>query len=159
MKVASSWIKEWLRRTMLSDMDVIQALERAGIEVEQVTSSTQIDKRVVVALVKKVVQHPGADRLKLAAVEIGRETYNIVCGAPNIREGIKVALAQIGAVLPGGEMISKAKLRGEVSEGMLCSEKELGLGQDHNGIMELSNDLDVGTPLCDVFNPQILELA
>jgi phenylalanyl-tRNA synthetase beta subunit len=151
MKVSSAWIKNALRRTMLTDSEVVQALERAGIEVEQVISSNEIDKRVIVALVKKVVQHPGADRLKLVEVETGEGTAHIVCGAPNVRDGLKVALAQIGTTLPSGDKIEKAKLRGEVSEGMLCSEFELELGQDHNGILELSSDLPVGTSLCDLY--------
>lgn len=156
MKLASSWIKECLRRTMLSDTEVAQAMEQAGIEVEQVISSTKIDERVVVALVKKVVQHPGADRLKLVEVTTGDGLYHIVCGAPNVREGLKVAFAQIGSVLPEGDRIEKAKLRGEVSEGMLCSERELKLGNDHNGILELSNDAEVGTPLCDIYPPDAI---
>jgi phenylalanyl-tRNA synthetase beta chain len=151
MRVSSAWIKKWLCRTMLNDRQMVEALEQAGIEIEQVIFSTEIDKRVVVALVKKVVQHPGADRLRLVEVEIGAANYNIVCGAPNVREGLKVALAQIGTVLPSGDKIQKAKLRGEVSEGMICSEFELGLGNDHNGIMELSSDLEPGTPLCDIY--------
>lgn len=151
MKITSGWIKEWLRRTMLTDREVVEALERAGIEVEQVLSSNEIDKKVVAALVKKVVQHPGADRLKLVEVQTGEGSYAIVCGAPNVREGMKVALAQIGAILPSGDRIEKAKLRGEVSEGMLCSEFELELGHDHNGIMELSNDTPLGMPLSEIF--------
>jgi phenylalanyl-tRNA synthetase beta chain len=151
MKISAGWIKERLRRTMLSDTDVVQALERAGIEVEQVLLSNEIDKMVVIALVKKVVQHPGADRLKLVDVETDEGEYRVVCGAPNVRQGLKVAFAQIGATLPGGEKIGKAKLRGEVSEGMLCSEFELKLGKDHNGIMELSTPEPVGTPLCDIY--------
>jgi len=151
MKISTGWIKEWLRRTMLSDQEIVQALERAGIEVEQVILSQPIDKKVVVALVKKVVQHPGADRLKLVEVETGEGNYSVVCGAPNVRHGMKVAFAQIGTVLPSGDKIAKAKLRGEVSEGMLCSEFELNIGKDHNGILEVSMDAAVGTPLCDLY--------
>jgi phenylalanyl-tRNA synthetase beta subunit len=135
----------------MSDHDMVQALERAGIEVEQIIASPPLDKHVIVAEVKKVVQHPGADRLKIASVWTGEREYGVVCGAPNVRAGLKVAFAQIGATLPSGDRIEKAKLRGEVSEGMLCSERELGLGQDHNGIIELEADLGVGTPLCDVY--------
>ncbi len=152
MKITSGWIKECLRRTMLTDDEVVQALERAGIEVEQVLSSTEIDKKVVAALVNKVVQHPGADRLKLVQVQTGEGSYAIVCGAPNVREGMVVALAQIGSTLPNGDRIEKAKLRGEVSEGMLCSEFELGLGQDHNGIMEMSSDTPLGMPLSGIYS-------
>ncbi len=151
MRVTTGWIREWLRRTMLNDSEIVQALERAGIEIEQFISSEPIDDKVVVALVKKVVQHPGADRLKLVEVETKEGKYGVVCGAPNVREGMKVAFAQIGTVLPGGDRIAKAKLRGEVSEGMLCSEFELKLGLDHGGIMELSSDVAVGAPLCDIY--------
>jgi phenylalanyl-tRNA synthetase beta chain len=151
MKVTSSWIKDLLGRTMLHDQQVVEALERAGLEVEQVISSKEIDKKVKVALVKKVIQHPGADRLHLVDVLVGESEFRVVCGAPNVREGMKVALAQIGTVLPSGDRIAKAKLRGEVSEGMLCSELELGLGTNHNGILEVSSDVAAGTLLCDVY--------
>ena len=151
MKISTSWINELLGRTMLNDQELAQALEQAGMEVEQISSSTPIDEKVIVAVVKKVVQHPGADRLKLAQVLTGSGEVGIVCGAPNLREGQKVALAQIGAVLPGGEKIQKAKLRGEVSEGMICSEFELGIGKDHNGILVLADDEVVGTTLCDLY--------
>jgi phenylalanyl-tRNA synthetase beta chain len=151
MKVSTTWIKSMLRRTMLKDSDVVEALDRAGIEIEQVTSSTRIDEKVIVGLVKKVIQHPGADRLKLVEVDTGEGILHIVCGAPNVQSGLKVAVAQIGSVLPGGERIEKAKLRGEISEGMLCSERELNLNIYHNGILELSNDLEVGRSLCDIY--------
>jgi phenylalanyl-tRNA synthetase beta chain len=151
MKVVSSWLKECLRRTMLNDSELVLALEQAGIEVEQVISSKVIDSRVVVALVNKVVQHPGADRLKLVEVDSGKGILHIVCGAPNVREGLTVALAQIGTILPSGDRIERAKLRGEVSEGMLCSAQELELGQDHNGLLELSSKLVVGTPLAEIY--------
>jgi phenylalanyl-tRNA synthetase beta chain len=151
MKVVSSWVKEWLGRTMLSDRQLVDAMERAGIEVEQVISSPVFDKGIVVGVVKKVVQHPDADRLKLVQVETGKESLSIVCGANNVVPDMKVAVARIGSVLPGGERIQKAKLRGQISEGMLCSERELKLGTDHQGIAELSTEVAVGTPLCDVF--------
>jgi phenylalanyl-tRNA synthetase beta chain len=151
MKLSSSWLKNMLRRTMLNDQQIVEALERAGMEVDQIISSKGIDKKVVVGLVKKVVQHPGANRLRLVDVAVGERVYRVVCGASNVREGLKVALAQIGTTLPGGERIEKAKLRGEVSEGMLCSERELNLGSDHNGILELSSEMAVGTRLCDIF--------
>jgi phenylalanyl-tRNA synthetase beta chain len=147
MKLTSSWIRSWLRRTMLSDTQIVDALERSGMEVEQVILSPEIDSKVVVALVKEVVQHPAADRLHLVFVTTGVQDFRVVCGAPNVRPGIRVAFAQIGSVLPGGERIQQAKLRGEISEGMLCSEFELGLGKDHEGILELPGDVQVGIEL------------
>jgi phenylalanyl-tRNA synthetase beta subunit len=121
------------------------------VEVEQLIAPEPLDEKIVVALVKKVAQHAQADRLHLVEVDTGTERVNIVCGAANVREGLNVALAQIGSVLPDGVRIEKAKLRGEVSSGMLCSEQELGLGQDHNGIVELDESLKPGTKLRDVF--------
>ncbi|HSX01713.1 MAG TPA: phenylalanine--tRNA ligase beta subunit-related protein [Candidatus Saccharimonadia bacterium] len=155
MKVSTAWIKEWLGRT-ISDEAIVAALEQAGIEVEQFTSSKALDKKIVVALVKKVVQHPNADRLKLVFVDTGKREVRVVCGAPNVREGLMVALAQVGATLPGGDTIMPAKLRGEASEGMLCSEHELGLGADHSGILELPASSQLGTTLCDIYPPDAI---
>jgi phenylalanyl-tRNA synthetase beta subunit len=135
----------------MSDREIADALELAGIEVEQLVSSTPIDKKVVVGLVKKCIQHPNADRLHLTEIEIPGKTLHIVCGAPNVRVGLKVAVAQVGTTLPSGDVITQAKLRGEVSEGMLCSARELGLGDDHDGLIELGNDLVVGTKLADLY--------
>lgn len=154
MKVVSSWVKYWLCRTMLDDTKVVEALERAGIEVEQVDYSKQIDERVVVALVNKVVQHPAADRLKLVQVQTGEGEYGVVCGAPNVHVGMKVAFAQIGTVLPSGDKIGRAKLRGEVSEGMLCSEYELGIGKDHNGILEVDPNIALGSKICQIYTAE-----
>jgi phenylalanyl-tRNA synthetase beta subunit len=150
MKVVTGWLKDLLGRT-ISDDEIVQALEQAGIEVEQYSSPIPLDKNIVVGLTKKVVQHPGADRLKLVDVETGDGIRQIVCGAPNVVEGMKVALAQVGTALPSGDIIKKSKLRGELSEGMLCSELELGVGPDHDGILALPESAKVGTKLCDMF--------
>ena len=150
MIVSTSWIKEWLCRTM-SDKNIVQALEQAGVEVEQYIASTQLDKNIVVGMVKKVVQHPGADRLHLVDVSTGEKELSIVCGASNVREGMKVAVALIGSTLPDGTVIKKSKLRGEVSEGMLCSASELELGNNHDGLIELDGEVGLGTSLCDMY--------
>ena len=86
-------------------------------------------------------QHPDADKLQVCQVSDGKETFQVVCGAPNARVGLLTAFAKVGAVLPDNFKIKKAKLRGVESFGMLCSASELGLGDDHNGIMELGNAL------------------
>src|SRR6202050_188389 len=151
MKVSSAWIKSWLRRTMLNDEQIVAALERSGMEIEATSLLVEIDKQVVVGLVNKVVQHPAADRLHLVFVTTGTADFRVVCGAPNVRPGMKVAFAQTGSVLPGGEKIARAKLRGEVSEGMLCSELELGLGKDHTGILALPDKAVVGAPVRDLY--------
>ena len=93
---------------------------------------------IVVGKIIEVNQHPQADRLRLAKVDVGREILNIVCGAPNLEPGQLVPVAMVGAQLPGGLTIQPAELRGQMSYGMLCSAKELGLGDDHSGIMLLN---------------------
>jgi phenylalanyl-tRNA synthetase beta subunit len=150
MKVSSSWVQKRLRRT-ISNEQIVQALESAGIEVEQINASSEIDKRIISALVKEVVQHPAANRLKIAKVWTGESEYDVVCGAPNVRAGLVAPFAQIGSVLPSGDKILRAKLRGEVSEGMLCSARELGLGDDHDGLLELPQTTKPGIPLCDIY--------
>jgi phenylalanyl-tRNA synthetase beta subunit len=135
----------------MSDKDIVQALEQAGVEVEQYIASTQLDKSIVVGLVKKVVQHPGADRLNIVDVSTGDNELSIVCGAPNVHVGMKVAVAQVGSTLPDGMVIKKSKLRGELSVGMLCSASELGLGNDHNGLIDLGSEAVLGTSLCDMY--------
>jgi phenylalanyl-tRNA synthetase beta chain len=105
---------------------------------------------VVVGRIEKAEQHPQADKLKVCSVNIGAgENLQIICGAPNAREGLKVAVATIGSVLPGDFKIKKAKLRGVESYGMLCSGKELELSDDHDGIMELGSDAELGQPLAE----------
>jgi phenylalanyl-tRNA synthetase beta chain len=151
MRVSSAWLKEWLRRTILDDQHIADALERAGMEVEQIIASRPIDGLIVVGMIKKVIQHPQADKLHIVQVTTGSKDLSIVCGAPNVREGMKVAVSQIGAVLPSGDKIQQAKLRGEVSEGMLCSQMELGQGNDHTGILEIAQDIELGTPLRELY--------
>ena len=150
MRVSTSWIKSHLGRT-ISDAEIVSALELAGIEVEQYTCSNVIDKKIVVGLVKEVRQHPEADRLHIAIVSTGKEEFEVVCGAPNVRAGILVPFAQVGSVLPSGDAILKAKLRGVVSNGMLCSGKELGLSEDHSGLLELAEDTKPGTPVATLY--------
>ena len=150
MKLSTTWIKKSLRRT-ISEAEIVAALEAAGIEVEQIISTLPLDPMIVVGLVKKCVQHPNADRLHIAEIELPGQSLTIVCGATNVRTGLKVAVAQVGSTLPSGDVINRAKLRGEISDGMLCSARELVLGDDHDGIIELPSDLAVGTKLCDVY--------
>lgn len=145
MKISSTWINDNLDKN-LSAEQIAEALERAGVEVEQIDYPRDSFENIVVGLVNKVVQHPNADRLRLALVDTGDQDLHIVCGAPNVREGLKVAVAMPGAILPDGTVIKTSKIRGEVSEGMLCSERELGLGESHEGILELPPDTSIGSP-------------
>lgn len=143
MKVLRSWLQKYID-IKLSDTELSDVLSLSGTAVEAMTQG--IDERVVVVEIRAISPHPQADRLRLATVFDGKSDLTVVCGAPNIEVGQKVPLAQIGASLPGG-VIEKAKIRGIVSEGMLCAEDELGLGSDHNGIVILPNEYTLGTPL------------
>ena len=151
MKVSTTWLNKRLSRTISND-DIVVALESAGVEVEQISSTISIDSLIVVGTIKKCVQHPNADRLNITEVEIDASTsLTIICGASNVRVGLKVAVAQVGSVLPDGELIQKTKLRGEISNGMLCSGKELGINDDHDGILELDNLAEIGSRLADIY--------
>ncbi|ACM21703.1 phenylalanyl-tRNA synthetase, beta subunit [Geotalea daltonii FRC-32] len=140
----------WLREFVDCDLPVAELsdlLTMLGLEVERVETVGAGMDDVVVAQVLEKNQHPNADKLSLCKVNNGAEILTIVCGAQNFKAGDKVALAQIGAVLPGEFKIKRSKIRGEESCGMLCSEKELGLAEESAGIMILSADLQLGMPV------------
>lgn len=149
MKVSLSWLKEYIS----VDLDVstmAKKLTMAGLEVEAVEEKYNYLDNVVVAKVSEVIKHPDADKLFVCMVDAGRdELLQIVCGAPNVYKGMAVPCALPGAVLPGDFKIKKGKLRGKVSNGMLCSASELRFNADASGIMELGKDLSAGTPLKD----------
>ncbi|HEY6837407.1 MAG TPA: phenylalanine--tRNA ligase subunit beta, partial [Geobacteraceae bacterium] len=146
MIVTYNWLKEFVDFD-LSPTDLADLLTMLGLEVEGMEARGEGMDDVVVALVEERAQHPNADKLSLCKVNNGKEILSIVCGAQNFKAGDKVALAQIGAVLPGDFKIKRSKIRGEESFGMLCSEKELGLADDSAGIMILPGDLKLGTPV------------
>ena len=139
--------EQWLRERVQLDLNVDEiadVLTNAGLEVDGVSHlAGKIDK-LVIGQVKSVSKHPDADRLKIAQVDIGRDTLEIVCGASNVRESLKVAVALIGAKLPNGLKIKKAKVRGVESSGMLCSAQELGLEESSDGLVELGHDAQIG---------------
>ncbi len=136
----------------LSTDSIVTALEKTEVEVESIITSNNLDVKIVTARVLKTKQHPNADRLKVAEVLFGKTKAKVVCGAPNIREGQVVAYAKPGAILPSGDKIEQVVLRGEKSSGMICSERELGRGDDHSGIAVLDPDLPLGISLCDIDN-------
>jgi phenylalanyl-tRNA synthetase beta chain len=148
MKFSEQWLREWVNPD-ISTADMAQLITMAGLEVDAVEPVAGEFSDVIVAEVVSREQHPDADKLSLCQVSTGKKTVQIVCGAPNVREGMKTPLAQIGAVLPGDFKIKKAKLRGVESQGMLCSVAELGLGEEADGIMELADDAPVGEALRD----------
>ncbi len=146
MKVSLNWLKDYVD-VQMEVKDLAHLLTMAGLEVEGVHSVGEGLEQVIVAEIVSVRKHPNADRLTLVETKTGRETLPIVCGATNIQAGQRVPLALVGARLPNGVVIKKSKIRGETSEGMLCSEIELALGQDASGIMILPPETPLGVNL------------
>ena len=151
MKISLSWLRDYLR-TDKPAAEISRILTDAGLEVGAIESNGVTTSKVVVAQVLESGQHPNADRLSVCKVDDGSGTpRQIVCGAKNYKVGDKVPLAQPGAVMPGDFKIKVGKLRGVESEGMMCSSKELGLGEGADGLLILSPETKVGTPLTELF--------
>ena len=149
MNVTLNWLKAYIDFEF-SPSELADRLTMLGVEVESVKHLGTELEGVIVGSVTSIRPHPNADKLVLCQVDTGEtEELQIVCGAPNAREGMLAPVATIGATLPVGLTIKRAKLRGETSQGMLCSEKELGLSDDAAGLMELSTDIPLGTPLSE----------
>ncbi|MBX8534594.1 phenylalanine--tRNA ligase subunit beta [Pseudomonas cichorii] len=143
MKFSEQWLRGWVSPQVSRD-ELVARLSMAGLEVDSVTLAAGIFTGVVVGEVLSTEQHPDADKLRVCQVSNGSETLQVVCGAPNVRPGLKIPFAMIGAELPGDFKIKKAKLRGVESNGMLCSAAELQLGEGNDGLMELAADAPVG---------------
>ncbi len=149
MKFSEYWLREWVNPA-ISTEQLCDQITMLGLEVDAVEAVAGAFSGVVVGEVVECAQHPDADKLRVTKVNVGGERLlDIVCGAPNCRQGLKVACAVEGAVLPGDFKIKKTKLRGQPSEGMLCSFSELGIRDDHSGIIELPLDAPIGTDLRD----------
>lgn len=146
MKVSEQWLREWVNPQIDSD-ELVAQLTMAGLEVDGIEPVAGDFRGVVVAEIQQAEQHLDADKLRVCQVSNGSEVFQVVCGAPNARVGIKVALAEVGAVLPGNFKIKKAKLRGVESHGMLCGADEIGLGEKSEGIMELPSDAPIGADI------------
>ncbi len=160
MKFSEAWLREWVNPAIDTNA-LVEQITMAGLEVDELTPVAGEFSGVVVGQVVDCNQHPNADKLRVTKVDVGQdELIDIVCGAPNCRQGLKVAVAMVGAVLPGDFKIKKAKLRGEPSQGMLCSFSELGLSDESDGIMELPQDAPVGVDLRDylVLNDHSIEV-
>src|SRR3954470_12756882 len=149
MRAPLSWIRDFTPIEAPVG-EIADALNQLGLEVEGIDEPGREIGGVVVARILEVIPHPDADRIRLADVDAGNGPVRVVCGAPNITAGMVVPFAQVGAYLPGDFKIERRKIRGEVSEGMLCSAKELGLGDDHSGILELAADAPLGTDVREV---------
>ena len=162
MKIPISWLKELVDFDMSAE-DLARGLTMAGLEVGDVITVGGWDN-CSVGFVEKVERHPNADRLVLCTVDVGEDSsHQVVCGAPNVAQGQKIAFAQVGASLidaRNGKLstLKAAKIRGVVSRGMVCSERELGLGEDHDGILVLPQDAPVGMALDDYLGDTVLDL-
>ncbi|MEO1962688.1 MAG: phenylalanine--tRNA ligase subunit beta [Cycloclasticus sp.] len=147
MLVNEAWLKEFVDYSIPTD-DLTAKLTMAGLEVDSVAAAAAEFTGVVVGRVLSVEPHPNADKLRLCKVSIGdADALDIVCGASNVRVDLCIPVATVGAVLPGDFKIKPSKLRGEPSNGMLCSEQELGLADSADGLMELPNDAPIGTDI------------
>ncbi|MEI7818624.1 MAG: phenylalanine--tRNA ligase beta subunit-related protein [bacterium] len=150
MKIAIQTINKFLKKS-LSTSDIVDTLSRTEIEVEEILYSKELDSKIILVKILDVFPHPNADRLRLVTIDTGSSKPTVVCGAPNLVVGMRVAWVQPGSVLPDGNRIEAAVIRGEKSAGMLASAEELGISDDHTGILEFETDSHpLGTSLCDI---------
>jgi len=150
MKFTLDWLKQHLETDASLD-EIGERLTMLGLEVEEIADRAAGLEAFVVGHVVEAKQHPNADRLKLCMVDNGSETVQVVCGAPNARQGMKGVFAPAGTYIPGIDTTLKAaKIRGEDSNGMLCSEREMGISDEHEGIIELPEDAPVGAPFASI---------
>ena len=161
MNIPLSWLKDYVDVTIPAS-ELAHRLTMAGVEVGGVEVVGGWEN-CYVGEVLRVEPHPNADRLRMCTVNIGREELRVVCGAPNVAAGLKVPFATVGARLFNThsgkhEALKASRIRGELSEGMICSELELGLGQDHSGIIELPQDAPLGQDLTEYLGDQVLEV-
>ena len=138
MKVLYSWLKDFVPLE-ISPEETAAVLARLGFEIADIQTFGGKLSGVVTAEVKECGKHPNADRLSLCKVWDGQTEFPVVCGAPNVRAGQKIAFARVGATLPNGDVLKAAKIRGIESQGMICSAKELGLSDDGAGIIIIEN--------------------
>ena len=148
MKVSELWLREWVNPPV-TGLQLASQLTMAGLEVDEIYPVAGVFQQVIVAQVLKTKPHPEADRLTLCDVDTGNGVVFVVCGATNVRPGLKVALALPGAQLPGDVLIKESMLRGQLSQGMLCSVTELGMDEASDGLMELASDATIGMTLRD----------
>jgi phenylalanyl-tRNA synthetase beta chain len=162
LKISLNWLKDYIDLSGITTAELADKLTMSGLEVEDVIDQNEIYKNFIVGYVKEKKKHPNADKLSLCTVSTGEESYQVICGAPNVDTGQKVVFAPIGTIIPKGNFkISKAKIRGVESYGMICSEAELELSEDHSGIKVLSNGVKEGTPITEALelNDVIFEIG
>jgi len=162
LKVSLNWLKDYINLKGISNNEIISRLTMSGLEVEDFIDEAELYKNFVVGFVKDKNKHPNADKLSLCTVFDGKEDLQVICGAPNVEAGQKVVFAPVGTIIPRDNLkLKKAKIRGIESFGMICSEAELELSEDHSGIMVLNNNLPAGEPIVETLklNDVIMEIA
>ena len=160
MKLTLSWLKEHLNTN--ADLNaIVETLTRIGLEVEEVYNPAENLKGFITAKAENVTMHPDSDHLHVLTVNTGKEKLQVVCGAPNVKEGLIGIFAPVGVNIPCyNEVLKVGKIRGVESFGMMCSEKELCVGEDHTGIIELPQDTKIGVPAAEVLNiDPVIEIA
>jgi len=162
MIITKSWLNEWIDLDGISTEDLAKTFNSIGLEVDRV-KTYYVPKKIIFGRVLECEKHPDADKLNVCQVDIGTSIRQIVCGASNVRSGLDVAVATIGAVMPNGTVIKPVKLRGVESEGMICSASEIGLEDTQDGIMELDESIGsykLGEDVCfnSVFNDDLIEI-
>ena len=162
MIVTRSWLNEWIDLDGISTEDLCKTFNSIGLEVDRLHSYS-VPKKIIFGKVLECEKHPDADKLNVCKVDIGTSIRQIVCGAPNVKEGLNVVVATIGATMPSGLVIKPVKLRGVESEGMICSATEIGLEDTQDGILELDDSIgkfNLGDEVSTnpVFNDDLIEI-
>ncbi|PZO85793.1 MAG: phenylalanine--tRNA ligase subunit beta, partial [Micavibrio aeruginosavorus] len=161
MKFTQSWLKDYLDTNASLDEIAVQ-LTALGLELEGIEDRAKDFAAFKVAFVEKADKHPDADRLKVLLVDTGKEKLQVVCGAPNARQGMKGVFAPDGSFIPGtGVTLKKGVIRGQESNGMMVSEREMGLSDDHDGIIEVDAKYELGTQFADIYglNDPVVDIA
>ena len=150
MKFSYSWLTEHLK-TNAHFEEIEKKLTSIGLEVEDIQDTGKAYQDFIVGQVLEEKKHPNADKLKLCKVDIGKEKVDVVCGAPNVEKGMKVVYAPVGSTIPVNQMkIKAAKIRGVESYGMMCSEYELGISNEHDGIIRLEEKETIGRSFSEI---------
>lgn len=162
MIVTRSWLEEWIDLDGISTDELVKTFNSIGLEVDRV-KTYDIPKKIIFGKVLECEKHPDAEKLNVCQVDIGASVRQIVCGASNVRAGLEVVVATIGAVMPSGLVIKPVKLRGVESDGMICSATEIGIEDCQDGILELDNCLGVfslGQEVCEhpIFSDDLIEI-
>ena len=156
MIVSIDWLKQFVEITE-SPEELADLLSNAGLEAEVIGVPHELPG-IVIGHVETSEKHPDADKLKLCTVNDGKEVHQVVCGAPNVEAGQKIVFAPVGSILPGNFKLKKAKIRGVESAGMICSERELQITDEHEGIMVLPKDLTAGDDFMSAYGHKFLSL-